>query len=355
MRHSILAAATCMLLAFSTQAHAFHNGDLAIGATTASGGSGGALAIGFDFSTVIGVSYDTTVGPTSIYSATEPGFDALDVDVPAESLYQLDPNTEVGIEITAIDAGKIAMKFDINSVVTVLDSVGDTVVLGTKDQLPPLDIHHHPAWQLLLMLPAGEFGEGSVSFKMIYVSGPTYTESAIYTLHVSNGSLAPVEYDTVAYDTASLKCLKTSSKEVGKLQASSRKVLAKCLDAVQVVKARTAAGLDATSASAAAESVCADAAGVGLDAKTMLGQLAAIRQKAFDKIQKACGAAGSNEQSDEAISAHLGLAACRTQEVVTAEYNGAKEDLEAYTVRVSQGGDALTNHLPCVFRSQEVD
>ena len=74
-------------------------------------------------------------------------FSSLSLDDPAESLYVLAGGTEVSVEITALEPGKTAMKLR----GTVLDAVGESVVLGTQGAVPPNDIgDQHPELQLLL-------------------------------------------------------------------------------------------------------------------------------------------------------------------------------------------------------------
>lgn len=120
--------------------------------STADGG--GALVTFFHFhDRVARLSYSTTVGPNSIYTGALPAFESLPAD-DAPDLYVLDPGTQVNVEITAIEEGA---SVTINS--TLLDEVGESVLLGTQ----PIG-HNHPAWTLSLELPAGSFGEASVSF-----------------------------------------------------------------------------------------------------------------------------------------------------------------------------------------------
>jgi hypothetical protein len=316
--------------------------------STADGG--GALAVEYDFASTVKTAFSAEIAGTSIYTATEPGFDALDMDEPLESFFVLDDGTQISVEITGIDAGKTAMK--LNTVT--LDTVGDTVVLGTQGAVPPGDLHHHPEFQLLLMLPAGEFGEGSISFKLTTTS-LAYGASAEYTITLTNGHLAGVEYDTASYDTASVKCQKTVAKAVGKFSAVASKLLAKCLDKVQSWKAKEAAGhAGAAAAQVAAEAACADASGTGPDAKTMLGRLQAAEQKAVDAIAEKCAAAGSGDYPEtNDIKAHVNMAQCRVEELISASYGFAQANLASFSTRASQGGAALDQSFPCLVPQAE--
>jgi hypothetical protein len=319
-----------------------HAGDMIIGAT---GDGTGALAIEYDFSGKVKTAFAAEIAGTSIYTATEPGFDALDMDEPLESFFVLDDTTEVTVEITRIDAGKTALQLN----AATLDAVGESVVLGTQGAAPPGDLHHHPEFQLLLMLPAGEFGEGSISFKLTTTS-VAYTESEEYTVTLTNGHLAGVAYDDTSVDNQSVNCQKTVAKEIRKLNAASYKLLSKCLDKVQSWEAKEAAAHPgATAALATAEAQCADASGSGPDDKTMLGRIGAAKQKAVDAIVDKCGTAGSGDYLEtNDIKAHVNMAQCRTEELISAGYGFAQAQLAHFTLRASQGGGPLDTAFPCL-------
>lgn len=345
LRHTLGSAAAALLIA--TSAAAQHDGDMVIGADASGGGT---LAIEFDFASKVKTTFTADVAGTSVYTATEPGFDALDTDEPLESFYTLAPGTTVSVEITRLDAGKTAMK--LNGVT--LDAVGESTVLGTAGGVPPNDLHHHPELQLLLLLAPGEFGEGQIGFKLT-TSTVGYSASQEYTLTLTNGHLAGVAYDSGATDSASVACQKTVAKNVGKFTATQYKLLAKCLDKVQAWKAREAAAHSgAAAAQTSAEAACADAAGTGDDAKTMLGRILAARQKAVDAIVAACGASGSGDYPEtNDVLAHLNLAKCRTEELISASYGFAKANLSALTLRASQGGGPLDGAFPCLVPAAE--
>jgi len=308
-------------------AHAQHGGDMAI-ASTADGG--GALAIEFDFGTVIPVTFLTELGGTSVYTATEPGFDALEADEPDEGLWVLDDTTLVSVEITALDPGKTAM--NLNG--TLLDAVGESVVLGTQGAAPPNDLHHHPELRLLLLMPPGEYGAGTISFKLTTTSG-SYTESESYTLTLSNGHLAPIAYDTGAYDKDSVGCQKTVGKEIKGFLAGKYQAMAKCLDVFQSVEALEAAGLDAASAEAKAATACG---------QKLLDAVAKVRAKATTKIAAKCGPAGSNDMSAESIASHVSFVGCRVEETISASYPGA----QGLLAEIEVGGTPVDDSFPCL-------
>ncbi|HTN81626.1 MAG TPA: hypothetical protein VMK16_18280 [Acidimicrobiales bacterium] len=347
-RLAIGIGAVALLLGGRTTSFAFHSGDMAVSSTLA---HGGALTIGYDFSTVVRANYDpvlTSVLPPGMtgYSNDEPGFDALDTDFPGDGLFIIDPGTQVSVEITAIDDGTVGMVLN----GTPLLHVGDSTVLGTQGGVD--GIHHHPSWQIYLMLPAGSYGDARVSFRIKRTGGATaYADSSVFTLRVSNGHLFPPEWDTTAYDSASVKCQQTLGKAVRKFTGTLQKALEGCLDKVTVVTATAATGGDTTKAEATAARTCGDANGTLPPSATMLGKIAAARQKALDGILKACGPSGSNTYDDNAISQHLGLAACNVEDTMSGGYHGAHEALEAIT----QGGQPVTESLPCLFPTSEAD
>lgn len=326
-RLAALAVASLTLATTATPSRAQHAGDMTV-ASTADGG--GALTIEFAFDTVIPVTFLTAVAGTSVYTATEPGFDTLAADEPLEGLWVLDDATQVSVEITALDPGTTAMSLN----GTVLDAVGESVVLGTQGAAPPHDLHRHPELQLLLMMAPGEFGTGTIAFKLTTTSG-SYTESESYTLTLSNGHLAPIEYDTGAYDKASVGCQKTIGKEAKGFLSAKYQTLAKCLDKFQVVEALEAAGADTTSAEAAVAGACG---------QKMLDKIAGVRAKAEAKITDRCGAAASADHGAESIAAHLGFVGCRVEELVSASYPGA----QGLLAELSVGGHPLDESFPCL-------
>jgi hypothetical protein len=343
-RFDILILAAMLALVARTPARAQHAGDMEIGAT---GAAGGALLIdeAFNFDTVIRVAYSTTLAGTSIYTATDPGFEALEASEPPE-IYALPAGTDLSVELTAVDAGKAAIV--LNAVT--LDEVGESVLLGTVGALPPNDPHQHPTWTLLLMLPEGSFGEARVCFKLT-TTAAGYTESAPHCLRLSNGHLAPPDYDTTAYDAASVRCQQHLGKQARKLAHKASGFLVRCLDKVAAVHAREAAGLDSTAALAAAERACGDAGGALPAAATMLGKIAAVRTAVFDKIKERCGPTGSADYDDDAITQHLGLVLCRVEDMMAAAYHEAHEALEGIT----DGGTPVIDALPCLVPTSEAD
>jgi len=321
------------------RAHAHGSFNMLI-SSTASGG--GALQVEYDFSTVARLGFSTSLGGFSIYTGLEPAFELLAEDEPAEPSFVVSNGTDISVEITAIDFGKTSMK--VGS--TVLAAVGDSALFGTV----PFD-HVHPELQLQLMLPEGEFGEGTISFKITTTSG-AYTESEPYVLKLSNGPLPPLDYDPTAFAKDSVKCQQTVGKVVKKLIGKEFGILSKCLDKVQVFKAKselTTPPSDLAKAQATAEQACADASGTGPDSKTVLGQLAAARAAAATAIADACSGTGSGDLSDDDISQQIGFASCHVEQLAAGAYGGAKTELAEFTARASQGGATLDTYFPCLY------
>jgi hypothetical protein len=323
----IVGGALALVLIGQGEARA-HGEEGMVVASTASGG--GALTVAFDFGRVMPVSFVVEAGGTSLSTGSEQAFSSLSLDDPAESLYVLAGGTEVSVEITALEPGKTAMKLR----GTVLDAVGESVVLGTQGAVPPNDIgDQHPELQLLLALPPGEFGEGTISFKLTTTAG-AYSESASYMLRLSNGHLALLDYDHSAYDKETLDCQRTIGKAVRGYVAAKHKALGGCLDKIAVVEAREHAGEDAAKAEAAAATVCGD---------KMLAKIDGARDKAEAAMLAKCIVSGGLTATSAA--AHLGLAGCRVEELISASYPGAQGLLAAFLA----GGQPVDTHFPCLI------
>jgi len=357
---SIMAVALVVQPA-QVRAHGIYN--MLIGSTASDSGT---LKLDYDFSSVARVGFDHTVGGVSVYSGIEPAFELLKADDAVTPSYVLASGTDVNVVVTGIDDGNLSIQIinlD-NSTTYTLAHVGDTALLGvvgpgnTLDPSAP-DPHVHPTLLLQLTLPEGQFGEASVSFKLTTASS-TYTASPIYTLKVSNGPLAPIDYDTTAYGAKSVTCQKTVGAQVSKFAAKKFALLRPCLDKLQVYKALSElttppAGL--ATALAAAEKACANASGATPDTTTMLGKLAAAQAVAFTAIQKKCGApnpptvpnSASGDFSDDDIHQQLGFAGCRVEEVVAGAYGGARAEMALIAARASQGGKTLDTYFPCLL------
>jgi hypothetical protein len=351
-----LLAATCIAAAFVPPAWAHHVTDFIV---TSSVEGGGHLIVSYDFDSVAPLSFGFALGGASVYSGTNPGFDTADgdeffpgTDVPYPIF---PPGVPIYVVLTDNDGGRTGMK--INGVT--LAHVGDQAIVGTSEATPPGDLHRHPEWQLFLPHPEGTFGEGHISFK-VRTTTPGYADSPEYTLTLSNGHLPPPEYAGDAYDDASVACQATVGKAVALYVERVYGALRRCLDQVQIFRARRVAGLDDSKAVAAAERACADRNGRSADSATMLGRLEVARVKAAAAIRKRCGfaeagkqhrAAASSDFGDATIEQHLGLARCRVERLAAASYFRARTYLKTFRARDTQGGQPLSEYLPCVVQT----
>jgi hypothetical protein len=323
---AIAAAIGLSLVASGARAQHEHEGDMAIGASADGTGD---LLIEYDFDTITRTDFAGNVGPFSLYSSTNPGFLAA-ADEPDEGVFELDAGTEVELSIVALEAD---LQVQVGAVV--MDSAGDSAVLGTHDGIPGDDgaLHGHPTFRLILDAPEGEFGEGSVSFQLLG-DGP-YGSSETYTMQVSNGYL-PEPAAAEPKDGAA--CQKAVAGQVGKLLGKTHKNVARCLDAVQSFKA---AGGDLMSPSGSVLNKCSTDPTKGLVAKIAADRLGAL-EKAADKC------VGSLEEVQ--ISTHLGMAVCRTQELISAGYPSALEDLAV--VMFGDDEEAAKDAFPCIEETQ---
>lgn len=330
---SFLALSAAAALAAPGQAFGdSEHGDLGVGSTLDGGGD---LMSEYNFETVLRTDFQVEVGNTSVYSSTTPGIGAAEDEAP--DIFELDVGTTVGLTLITID-DNLAIQVD----ATTIDEPGETAILGTHDGVPGDDgaMHQHPTYQILIEAEPGAFGEGDFSF-VFEDSGSTYGESEIYSMHISNGYLAPVEEPTK--DTT--KCQKQVGKEVGKLIGSDYKVIAKCLDAVQSWKA-DGGDIESDPIPANVQKICGD------PAKGIQQRVADNQAKALSKVVSKCvGTFGTDtEGSTNALSPHLGMAACRVQELIGAAYPSALEDI-AYSAFAGDE-EAAEEAFPCMRESQ---
>lgn len=308
------------------------HGDLSVGSTADGGGD---LMSEYNFETVLRTDFQIEVGPTAVYSSTTPGIGAAEDEAP--DIFELDVGTTVEMTLITID-DNLAIQID----ATTIDEPGESAVLGTHDGVPGDDgaMHQHPSYQVLLDAPKGAFGEGDFSF-VFEDAGATYGASDIYSMHLTNGYLAPVEDAT--QDTA--KCQKQVGKEVGKLISKNYKTIAKCLDAIQSWKA-DGGDPESDPAPPKVAKVCAD------PDKGIVPAVAANQAKALDKVVAKCvGTFGVDEDAaTNALSPHLGMAACRVEELVGAAYSSALEDIAI--VVFGDDEEMAEEAFPCIGESQ---
>ena len=330
-------SALALCLTLGGRAHAQHAGDMIIGST---GDGTGALAVEFEFDTVVRLSYDQDIGP---YTGDEPGFDALATDEPLESFYVLDNGTTVTVEVTAIDEGRLSLVLN----ATTLAAPGDSVLLGTAG----VDLHHHPIFRIQLLQPAGQYGDARVSFKLTTTSG-SYTSSKIYSLRASNAHLAPPDYTNGApgsVDTASLSCQAEIGKQTKKLIGKVYGLLEKCADKIAAVQATSAAGLPTATAQGVADKTCGDGGGSVAATSTMVAKINAAVASSAAKVTGKCATSGDFDAN--AVAQNLGLAVCHVQDMIAAAYHGTHEAL----VGITEGGNPVSEALPCLVPTAEAD
>lgn len=175
---SSLSLAFVLALAIATPSAAQHGGDMLIGSTV---NNGGALAMQFDFTPKIQLAPSVTIAGTTVYTTTDPGFDAILAD--AGGFFVLNNNTQVSVQLVSFDAGA---SVKVRS--TVLDTASESAVLGTYTNAAPDGLHHHPTWTLTL--PNGVYGDYDLTFRLTTTSG-SYTTSQTYAVVLTNATPAP--------------------------------------------------------------------------------------------------------------------------------------------------------------------
>jgi uncharacterized repeat protein (TIGR04052 family) len=123
------------------------------------------------FSECFGGTGDECDGGTRLFGAVNPGVEPLEESEPDESLFKLADDTEITLELTAIDAGLVMRLGD-----AMLDSVGDSVAVGTTPDF-------HADFETQLTQPGGGEPSGtfSASFKLT-TSNDQYESSTIATV-----------------------------------------------------------------------------------------------------------------------------------------------------------------------------
>lgn len=325
-----LLAGLALAAAATVHAQEHQHGDMQLASTAA---GGGALTVEYDFATVVGLAYDATLGGLlglSAYTATDPGWDSIEADEPDEGLYRLAAGTDVTVEITSIDEGTVAVFLN----GSLLDQVGDSVLLGTQDAPPPGDLHHHPEMRLLLMLPADQPGDGSFCFRLTSTT-PAYSASEPFCLTVSNAHLF-VDY-AEGDAKANLACQKAIGKSVAKLMGLYTKTLFKCLDTVAAVVSAEEQGQPVEAAEAKAVKACGGSAATP---SALLGRLAGVVTKASAAITQKCGSAFDTDQ----IARHLNKATCSIQFLASQAYPEAHVVLD----EIDGGGAPVADALSCL-------
>ncbi len=334
-----------------------HSGDLIIGSTASGGGN---LAIEFDFAQKVQTSYAFSTPTHAVYTATSPGFDALDQNEPPD-FFELNNGTRVTVEIVYIDPpGSAKIVFPNGNAYrtpgTTLENPGDSAVIGQYGDSDPDGLHQHGQMQLVLALPAGTFGEARIVFKLKDSSpSPTYGDSELYVLTLTNGHLAPPDYDTGAFDQASVRCQQEVGRRIRGFVNKKLSLMGRCLDKLAAYQAAQALAAPPPALLnrllQAAQNACAKPSGPV--SSTMLAKIEQARQDTVAKIEARCGSSGSSDFSSVDIQAHVNMAGCRVEELASASYPEAKHGLEQFNARPEQGGDPLDEYFPCLVAAPE--
>ena len=120
-----------------------------------------------DFDTCLGGEGDDCIGGIAIYSGDDPGYERVDEDMPAESLYTLVDGTTVSLVVVAIDDGMSLRKDGATA-----DAPGETLLLGT---IPALD---HTHVEYVATVPGGTTDFEKHVTIQLFAAGDTYAPSA---------------------------------------------------------------------------------------------------------------------------------------------------------------------------------
>lgn len=372
--------------------HGHEHVDLLIGGDSAGIGN---LLIDYPFGERPFVRVSDSGAPEGLFTAADPGFNRAEDD-PDHGVFALPAGTEISLEIVALDdniqltmnngvdgLGFLANPGDTYRIGLISDGECDLeAVPGTCDigsglctsgqvgspcdddeecdqgqctagdvgancsedsecsTLSP-DVHNHPVYQLQLIALAGDnpdlFAEGDVLFKLTNTDASGYGESEVYKLTLSNGHLPPAEFEDAADNKDKkrrAKCQQAVAKEVRKLVADHYKRLSQCMDAV--VAAEELGGKEDK-----VDKKCS----LSPSDKGVIGRLDATVAKAIAKIEKKCGDPTLGTSSEpftlRQINNHLGMATCRTQDLVAGLYNGSLGMLEEHFSGECDGGSNL--------------
>lgn len=331
---SIIAVCLVALCAMPAVAQHVHS-DLLIG-SDADGGGSLVLDYPFDETPVIRV---TDSGFAGLFTSIDPGFIPAE-DEPLEGVFELDLGSEIGLEITDIDAN-VSLRLGAST----LDAIGDSAVIGTHDNadIELSGLHTHGEFRVVLSEPDNlTFAEGRFSFR-IFETSAGYGDSSVATLRLSNGHLGGGEGNP--------GCVKAIAGEQRKWVATTYKSLGKCMDLVIAAE-------NGGNPAAAVAACSLDAA----DPKSLVAKLDAARAKALDKIAKKCGALSDSSTpfTLSQVSTHLGMGACRAQELAGATYASAREEIaamldESLGAGICDGGSSTCTGGPTPGASCAVD
>lgn len=126
-----------------------HEGDIVVGSTLDAGGK---LAVEGPFEVEGGEEHIHVLADPNLilggFSASEPGFDHLTSDEPAESFYSLEAGADIYLEILAIDTGLVLR--DDDTAVIIGSAPGNLIPLGDEE------LHSHFVFHIL---PGASLGD----------------------------------------------------------------------------------------------------------------------------------------------------------------------------------------------------
>ncbi|HVN75198.1 MAG TPA: hypothetical protein VMT19_02695 [Thermoanaerobaculaceae bacterium] len=171
-RQALARVVLMIALALPATAGAYHASDMIIGSTVPGGGT---LTVRYDFTKKVQVTPSFVGATQTLFSGTDPGWDAVFPSEPP--LYLLAAGTPVRVEITALDPG-VSLKAGADT----LDAVGKSHLLGTIDASGN-GLHVHPEWRLVL--PNGVTGDYHLSFRLT-TTAPAYSQSVDFAATITN-------------------------------------------------------------------------------------------------------------------------------------------------------------------------
>lgn len=176
----------------------YEEGDMIIGATA---GPERRLAMSFDFTTPVRVTLADRFERLTVFTAVDPGFDALTGEERLDGLRALRAGTAVDLELVDDDDGRIALK--VGDVL--LETAGARAPLGVQTKDAPSGLHGHAEVQLRLAGAPGDWSEARLRFRL-HASEGGYAPSEPHELLVSNAYLPAVAHDTAAPDGNASRC-----------------------------------------------------------------------------------------------------------------------------------------------------
>ena len=344
------------------------------------------LAISFDFTTTVRVTLADRFEHLSVFTAVDPGFDALTGAERLDGLRALRPGTAVDLELVDDDGGRIALK--VGDVL--LETASARAPLGVQTKDAPSGLHGHAEVLLRLAGAPGDWSEARLRFRL-HSSEGGYAPSEPHELLVSNAYLPAVAHGTGTPERSAVRCRRALVPHRSAGATSLDELAAACAGLYQREQLAALAALLAARlnpASAAAASACEPGAGDTLarfarQRARQLGRclLAFEREAALtaaggpaDPTASARACASSAAWLDgrpglldrlrrahrhalrrlrpvcerDAARAALEAMTCASEDVVSAVFPTAKADLNTMMGPPNAIGQRLDEYFPCV-------